>query len=234
VLPTKVDFSKLPFSQRESEILLLAAEGLTDKEIAIKISIAEGTIRTYWERIRKKVESRSRGEAIAKALRLAYDAALAQLSEAQEWMGMMIDCAKDLAIFRTDAAGKILTWNPGVFHVLGYTEEEFLGMNIGSLFTEADRALKMPESERDVARETGRSFDDRWHVRKDKVLIWVEGVLVMLRDGDRELGFAKIMQDRSEEYQAKREVERLVQLSPSGDTIESNPNPNFTSKTVSS
>jgi PAS domain S-box-containing protein len=208
----KVDFSGLPLSERESEILLLAADGLTDKEISERIGIAEGSVRTYWDRTRHKMSARSRSEAIAKALRQAYEAALRELGETQEWARIMVECSQDYAIFRTDPEGKLLTWNPGVAALLYYSQEEFVGKNISIIFTEQDLQAEADVQERRVADATGRSVDARWHVRRDGVKIWVEGTLVALMRNGKTIGYAKIMQDRTEEYQAKREVERLLRL----------------------
>ncbi len=48
---------------RECQILELTAAGLIDKEIASKLGISIGTIRTYWERIKSKLNSRTRSSA---------------------------------------------------------------------------------------------------------------------------------------------------------------------------
>ena len=66
-------------SPRQKQILLLAAEGLTDRQIAARIGLGEGTVRTYWERIRGRLEARSRSEAIARSLGNEYKAAMAEL-----------------------------------------------------------------------------------------------------------------------------------------------------------
>jgi PAS domain S-box-containing protein len=52
-------------SRRESEILRLAASGLTDKMIAEALAIRTGTINDYWTRIRLKLGAASRTEAVA-------------------------------------------------------------------------------------------------------------------------------------------------------------------------
>jgi DNA-binding NarL/FixJ family response regulator len=54
---------------REAEILELLAEGLSNKEIAHKTSIAAGTVRNHLENIFKKLHVRCRSEATAKYLR---------------------------------------------------------------------------------------------------------------------------------------------------------------------
>lgn len=59
-------------SDREREVLYLAADGLTDKEIAARLAIGPKTVRTYWDRIRSKLGAASRTQALALALREAY------------------------------------------------------------------------------------------------------------------------------------------------------------------
>jgi len=54
---------------REVEILMLVAEGLTNKEIAIKTGITHLTVRNHLEHIFKKLHVRTRTEAASKYLR---------------------------------------------------------------------------------------------------------------------------------------------------------------------
>jgi len=54
---------------RESEILMLLAEGLSNKEIAHKANISAGTVRIHLGHIFKKLHVRCRTEAAAKYLR---------------------------------------------------------------------------------------------------------------------------------------------------------------------
>jgi len=56
-------------TSREAEILELLAEGLSNKEIAHKTSIAAGTVRNHLASIFKKLHVRCRSEATAKYLR---------------------------------------------------------------------------------------------------------------------------------------------------------------------
>lgn len=73
--------SSRDLSRRESEILALAAQGLTDKAIAARLGISYGTVNTHWSRIRPKLSVGSRSEAVfVQATRLA-EGALQQLSE---------------------------------------------------------------------------------------------------------------------------------------------------------
>lgn len=52
-------------SPRESQTLTFAAVGLTDKEIAVRLGVSLGTVRTYWERLNHKSGAVNRAEAVA-------------------------------------------------------------------------------------------------------------------------------------------------------------------------
>ncbi len=56
-----------PLTEREEEILALIAEGLANQEIADRLVIALGTVKTHINNLYGKLEVRSRTEAIAKA-----------------------------------------------------------------------------------------------------------------------------------------------------------------------
>lgn len=63
-------------SPRELEVLRLAAEGLTDSSICHNLSIAPGTLGTYWVRIRNKTGLTSRAELAAAHARHLLEAIL--------------------------------------------------------------------------------------------------------------------------------------------------------------
>jgi DNA-binding NarL/FixJ family response regulator len=58
-----------PFSPREHEVLTLAADGLTNKEIAYRLGISERTVQFHINSIFNKTTTNSRTEAVALALR---------------------------------------------------------------------------------------------------------------------------------------------------------------------
>jgi DNA-binding NarL/FixJ family response regulator len=55
-------------SKREMSILLLAARGMTNRQIASRLEIAEGTVKRHLANLYPKMEVQSRGEAVRKAL----------------------------------------------------------------------------------------------------------------------------------------------------------------------
>lgn len=57
--------SAMQLSNRERDVLCLAATGLTDEGIAVRLGIAAKTVRTYWERLKAKLNAESRLHAYA-------------------------------------------------------------------------------------------------------------------------------------------------------------------------
>ncbi|MFT3800958.1 MAG: response regulator transcription factor [Burkholderiaceae bacterium] len=67
--PPDDDDDAEPMTAREAQILELIAEGLSNKDIARRMSLAEGTVKNYTSRIMDKLHARSRTELAVKALR---------------------------------------------------------------------------------------------------------------------------------------------------------------------
>jgi PAS domain S-box-containing protein len=108
----------------------------------------------------------------------------------------MLASAADYAIFTTDPAGRVTSWNAGAENLLRWSEAEALGLDSRLLFTPEDRAAGIPEAEMALAAAEGRAGNERWHARKDGSRFWGSGLLVPLRDGS-EQGFLKVMRDRT-------------------------------------
>ncbi len=53
-----------PLSEREYEILRLLAQGLTNREIAARLFLAEGTVKNYVSNILQKIDARDRTQAV--------------------------------------------------------------------------------------------------------------------------------------------------------------------------
>ena len=58
-----------PLSEKEEQVLALIAQGLSNKDIADRVFLAEGTVRNYVSRIMDKCHARSRIELAMKAAR---------------------------------------------------------------------------------------------------------------------------------------------------------------------
>jgi two-component system CheB/CheR fusion protein len=119
-----------------------------------------------------------------------------RLSEVEERFKLLVESAKDFAIFSVDIKGRVLTWNAGAERILGWSEKEIIGQWGAILFTPEDRAALIPEEELRQAEDTGRATDERWHIRKDGARFWASGVMAAVRGHDGEVeAFVKIMRD---------------------------------------
>jgi two-component system CheB/CheR fusion protein len=121
------------------------------------------------------------------------------LRASEEHFRLLVENARDFAIFLMDAKGRVSSWNQGAERVTGFSEQEILGQPVAILFTAEDRAAGAPEKELRRAADTGSSPDERWHLRRDGTRFWASGVLSAAREPDGTLrGFVKIMRDETD------------------------------------
>lgn len=116
------------------------------------------------------------------------------LQASEERLRMLVESATEYAIFTVSSGGSIETWSEGAERMFGYHDEEILGRAFDILFTPEDRAAGIPSRELEVARSVGRSFDDRWHVRKNGTRLFAAGAVSPIR-GTKPVSFVKIARD---------------------------------------
>lgn len=118
------------------------------------------------------------------------------LRDSEERMRILIESAKEYAIFTTDPARTIDSWSKGAQTMFGYSENEIIGQKADILFTLEDRENGDAEKEVKLALAEGRAANERWHARKDGSRFYGSGSLVPLHEKSGELrGFLKIMRD---------------------------------------
>lgn len=117
---------------------------------------------------------------------------------------VLVENAKDHAIFTMDLHARIKSWNVGAERLLGFSEREAIGLSAYVIFTPEDVAAGAPEREMLGALREGKAEDNRWHQRKDGTRFFTDGALIRLdnEDGTPE-GFAKIIRDITELVQTK-------------------------------
>ncbi|MEO8131180.1 MAG: ATP-binding protein [Bryobacteraceae bacterium] len=104
----------------------------------------------------------------------------------------------DYAMFTIDPEGILLSWNAGVEKLLGYSEEEWVGQHARIIFTPAEKAIEVCESEMRKTLESGSATDIRWHRRKDGSEFFANGFMNVIRDESGALiGYAKVMSDET-------------------------------------
>jgi len=65
-MPLRKNHKKPPITLRELQVLQLAAEGLTYKEIAATLSITTGTVKKHLQHLYKKLKAGNKIEALVK------------------------------------------------------------------------------------------------------------------------------------------------------------------------
>jgi len=123
-------------------------------------------------------------------------------NDSEQLYRLQVRQLRDYAIFFIGVDGRIKTWNKGVEHLLGYTEEEWVGRDTSIIFIPADKAVALRESEMDLARQNGCVSDIRWHRRKDGSELFANGVMSAVYDATGTLiGFTKIISDETSRKQ---------------------------------
>jgi two-component system, chemotaxis family, CheB/CheR fusion protein len=125
---------------------------------------------------------------------------------------LVVQSARDFAIFTMDPEGRIDTWNTGAEAVLGWKEADIVGRPGAVTFTPEDRIAGAPEQEMHGAASTGEAIDERWHVRSDGQRFWASGVLAAARDESGKLwGYVKILRDETRRREAEERLHTATQ-----------------------
>ena len=147
-------------SERERQLIDLAAAGHTDVSIAHELGISEATVSTYWGRVRIKIGPFSRPEIIARVIRHDAQATIADLQErnrqlvdelqartGKEWgdpeanyYRKLLESAPD-AILIVDDSGRIEMVNDELCALFGYERGELEGEMLTALLPERYRMI---------------------------------------------------------------------------------------------
>ena len=181
----------VPLVKSEGLVAILAvhyatAHDFTPEEVELVREVAERT----WAAV-----ERARAEALRR--------------ESDELYRLIVEGARDYAIFTVDEAGTITSWPPGAAAIFGWSEDEMIGQPFASTFTEEDRAAGAPSAELATAAREGSAPDVRWHRKADGSPVFIEGAVLPLgRTGTRRKGYLKIGQDVTER---RRAADRLAE-----------------------
>ena len=96
----------------------------------------------------------------------------------------IIDNLRGYAIVALTVDGVVTEWLADAEALTGYSRDEALGMNIGAIFIEADRAAGAHTGEIKKALRDGRYEDSRWHLRKNGERFWANGLTLPLKGAD--------------------------------------------------
>ncbi|HMG04128.1 MAG TPA: PAS domain-containing protein, partial [Chthoniobacterales bacterium] len=97
------------------------------------------------------------------------------LRESQEHFRVLVEGARDYAMFLLDPENIITFWNIGAERIFGWDQEEAIGESGAMIFTPEDRRKGEVEKEINTALKDGRALDRRFHLRKDGSRFWADG-----------------------------------------------------------
>jgi PAS domain S-box-containing protein len=128
----------------------------------------------------------------------------------EEQFRLLVEGAEQYAMLLLDEDNLITFWSRGAKKLFGWSSKQVEGKKGDIIFTPEDRKTGKEKKEFDTARREGCAVDRRWHMHKDGSRVFVEGLLLALKDPDtRETrGFAKICRDASEHHEASEALLR--------------------------
>ncbi len=129
------------------------------------------------------------------------------LRESEERFRLLVDGAKDHAIFLLDPDGRVVSWNSGAQMITGYTAPEIIGRHISCFYAPEDVELGKPERLLKAAAEHGVAEDEGWRVRKDGSQFWAEvAVSALLDESGHVRGYSKVTRDITARKQAEENL----------------------------
>ncbi len=162
--------------------------------------------------LEREIAARKEAEVALDAANAELRRQLEALRAGEERFRLLVEGARDHAIFMLDPHGRVTSWNPGAERIKGYRADEIVGQHFSRFYPPEAVARGWPEEELRRAAAEGRFEDEGWRVRKDGTRYWANVVITALRDKAGALrGFSKITRDMTERREAEENARRLVE-----------------------
>jgi len=144
------------------------------------------------------------------------------LRQTEERFHLLVENARDYAIFMMDASGQVISWNAGAERLKGYRADEIIGHSFSCFYTSDDIERGIPAESLRAAIAQGRWESEGWRVRKDGSRFWANAVITSIRDSKGSLiGLAKVTRDFTERKKAEevlrhseQQLRALFEFSP--------------------
>jgi PAS domain S-box-containing protein len=120
---------------------------------------------------------------------------------------ILIETAEDYGMCMLDPNGFIISWNPAILKLTGFTAGDILNKHLSIFFTEADILKNIPKKEIERAISEGKSKSESKTKRKDGSSFWSEWTITAIRDEHGSLlGFSRIFHDIT----ARKHTEEMI------------------------
>jgi PAS domain S-box-containing protein len=127
-----------------------------------------------------------------------------------EQLRLLIEGARDYAIFMLDLDGRIITWNSGAERIKGYRADEIIGQHFSRFYPQEAIDRAWPAEVLKRARAEGRYEEEGWRLRKDGSRFWANVVITALKDRAGTLvGFGKVTRDLTEHKHRDEAVQQF-------------------------
>src|SRR6266576_1710858 len=137
----------------------------------------------------------------------SYRRVVAALAESEDRYRVLVESVRQYAIFMLDPMGIVITWNRGIYELLGYHREEILGQSGAILFNAADRAAGVFKKELADAKRSGESTIEHSSLRNDGTEVSVHDTTTSLLNSEGHLiGFAKVTRRINDPRDPKNEA----------------------------
>ena len=147
------------------------------------------------------------------------EAAEKSLRESEEKFRLLVEGAKDYAIFMLDPKGHVVSWNAGARRIKGYSEDEIIGQHFSRFYLPEDVERGKPEEGLQIAEVKERYETEGWRLRKDGGKFWASVVITALRDNTGRLyGFSKLTRDITEWKLMQDKLQESERLAAMGTT----------------
>ncbi|MFI5089122.1 MAG: PAS domain S-box protein [Terriglobales bacterium] len=140
-----------------------------------------------------------------------------ELRQSEERFRLLVEGAKDYAIFMLNPEGLVVSWNAAAERIYGFTAEEALGGSLSRFYSNEDVQANTPQYALEQAAAAGRFEEESWRMRKDGQRFWASSVTAALRDERGELrGFSRITRDVTERRELEHRLRHAQKLEAVG------------------
>ncbi len=120
----------------------------------------------------------------------------------EESLRLLVDAARDYALFVLDPEGRVASWNVGAERISGWSAADIIGCSLERFYPPEEVGL--PAAELAQALREGRVQAEGWRLRKDGSRFWAECVITVLRGEHGQLkGYSVLTRDRTERKQVE-------------------------------